>query len=214
MQDKPWDWLGTPGEGRGLPQGRLAQVLVHRFPADAVVTGENDFRYATAGALDQFGRSFRCQGLFPSLAGAALLGQGDAFTLAFPDQGPLEFSESPHDREHEVGHRGVLTGEDELFFEELHPHSAPGEALDECAQVIEVAGEPVHAVHDDGVPVADEPEQLGQLRPGGVLAGGFVGEDPVQDLAVELALLVLVNGADPYVADALTFHGGLPFVGM
>ncbi|GGH10071.1 hypothetical protein GCM10011577_38780 [Pseudarthrobacter polychromogenes] len=59
------------------------------------------------------------------------------------------------------------------------------------------------------VAVADEPEQFGQLRPCGVPAGGLVREDPVQDLALELAQLILIKGADPHVANALTVHGGL-----
>lgn len=53
----------------------MAEVLVHRFSADSVVTGEDDFRDAAAGALDQLGRAFRCQGLLPPLVNSALLGQ-------------------------------------------------------------------------------------------------------------------------------------------
>lgn len=64
-------------------------------------------------------------------------------------------------------------------------------------------------MYDDGVAVADEPQQFCQLRPRGVPARGFVGEDPVQDLAFELAQLVLVHAAHPNVADPLTVHGGL-----
>lgn len=35
--------------------------------------------------------------------GAAFLGQGDAFPLAFPDGGTFEDGEGFHDGEHEVG---------------------------------------------------------------------------------------------------------------
>jgi hypothetical protein len=37
-----------------------------------------------------------------------------------------------------------------------------------------------------------------------ILAGGVVGEDPVEFDAVELAVDVLVQAADPGVADALS----------
>ncbi len=33
-------------------------------------------------------------------------------------------------------------------------------------------------------PVAGEPQQFSQLRPGGIPAGGLVSEDPVQNLTV------------------------------
>jgi hypothetical protein len=42
---------------------------------------------------------------------------------------------------------------------------------------------------------AGEPQQFGEPWPGGVPAGGFVREDPVQNLAAELALLFFL--ADP-----------------
>ena len=73
----------------------MADVLVHRFPADAVVAGEDGFGDSVRCPLYQFGRAFRCEGLFPPFVGAALLGQGDAFPLAFPDQGAFEFGEGP-----------------------------------------------------------------------------------------------------------------------
>jgi hypothetical protein len=73
------------------------------------------------------------RGLLPSFVGAALLGYGDAFSLALADEGAFEFSESTHDAEHEVGHGRVLTGEDQALLDELHPHAFAGQALDESA---------------------------------------------------------------------------------
>jgi hypothetical protein len=43
-----------------------------------------------------------------------------------------------------------------------------------------VAAQPVQAVYDDGVAVADEAQQLGRLRAIHVPAGGLIGEGPVQ----------------------------------
>jgi hypothetical protein len=51
--------------------------------------------------------------------------------LAFSDEGVLEIGEGAHDGEHEVGHGGVLAGEDKAVFDELHLHALAGEALDE-----------------------------------------------------------------------------------
>jgi hypothetical protein len=58
-------------------------------------------------------------------------------------------------------------------------------------------------------PVADEPQQLRQLRPGDVPAGSLVGENPVQDLTLELAQPILIHRTHPHIADALTIHGNL-----
>jgi len=64
-------------------------------------------------------------------------------------------------------------------------------------------------VHDEGVAFADEPEQRRQLRPLGVLAGDGIGEGLVECDAVELPVEVLVQAADPGVADPLTGDGVL-----
>ena len=77
-------------------------------------------------------------------------------------------------------------------------------ALDERTQVVEVAGEVVHAVHHDGVPVSGEPQELRKFRSGGVPTRGLVRED--QDLAIELALLVLVQRAYAHIPDLLSGH--------
>ena len=187
----------------------MAQVLVDGLPADPVVPGKDGFRNTVAGALNQLGRPFRRESLFPAFVCAALLGQGDAFPLAFPDEGAFEFGE------------GTMTESMRLAMGESSPvktrlsltNSTMGilcQALDQGTQVIEVAGEPVHAVHNHGVPVAGEPQQLGQLWPGGVSAGGVVREDPVQNLAIELAFLVLVQRAYSHVPDSLSSHLRLP----
>jgi len=64
-------------------------------------------------------------------------------------------------------------------------------------------------VHDHGVAVTDEAEQRFQLWPFGVLARGAVGEGLVELDAVELPVEVLVQAADPGIADPLTGDRGL-----
>jgi len=63
-------------------------------------------------------------------------------------------------------------------------------------------------VHDHGVAVADEAEQGLELRPLRVLGGDAVGEGLVERDAVELPVEVLVQAADPDVADSLTGDRG------
>jgi hypothetical protein len=83
------------------------------------------------------------------------------------------------------------------FFQPLHQRS----------EVIQVPGESVHAAHHQGVAVPDEAQELLELGALDVLARGFVGEDPVQLNALELAHGVLVQAADPDISDALPGHG-------
>jgi hypothetical protein len=65
-------------------------------------------------------------------------------------------------------------------------------------------------LHDDGVPVPGEPQQFREFWPRGVPAGGLVHKDPIQNLAFELALLVLVQRAHANVPDPLSSHLRLP----
>jgi len=124
--------------------------------------------------------------------------------LTFSDQRPLKLGECAHDRKQECGHRGVVTGEGELFLYELDLDTAGGEAAHSGAQVVEVAGQPVHRVHHHGVTLADELQHRRQLRPVQVLARHVVGEGAVDLDAVQLPVGVLLQGADPGVADPLT----------
>src|SRR3546814_19431600 len=89
---------------------------------------------------------FRSQHLFAPTIGAALLGERDAFTLAFADQGALEFGEGAHDREHEIGHRRILAGEGKAFLDEFDADALTGQPLPQFAQVVELTCQPVHAV--------------------------------------------------------------------
>jgi hypothetical protein len=63
-----------------------------------------------------------------------------ALPRAFTDQGPFELGEGTHDRKHQVRQRGILPGEDQLFLDELDPHTLPRELLHQGPQVVEVPG--------------------------------------------------------------------------
>src|SRR3954462_16029239 len=84
------------------------QILVESLPADAKLPG--DFCLADAGrnACAQLHDGRSGEGLFASLIGAPLLGQGDAFALTLMDEGPREFGKGAHHREQETGHGRVL----------------------------------------------------------------------------------------------------------
>src|SRR3546814_17173630 len=62
-------------------------------------------------------------GPFPAAICAALFGDDDACALPFPDERALELGKG-HDREHQIGHRGILAGEGEALFQELDPDAA------------------------------------------------------------------------------------------
>ncbi len=61
-------------------------------------------------------------------------------------------------------------------------------------------------MHHHGVAFAHEGEQSFQLGTLGVLAGCLVGEHPRYLNSIQLPFRVLVKGADPDVADALTLQ--------
>ncbi len=85
-----------------------------------------------------------------------------------------------------------------------------GEVAHDAAQVVEVAGEAVHGVHDDGVTVTDEAQQRVELWAVGVFARRAVGEGAVDGDAVELSVGALVEAADPGVGDPLSGDRVLP----
>lgn len=176
--------------------GRAAQVRVERLAADAHVAGNLALLLAASNAAGQLGNLVRAEGTLPATVGAALLRERDALTLALAQQGTLEFGERSHDRQHEVGHWRIVTGELQALFDELDAHPPFGQRLDDAAQVVEVARQPVHAVDDEGVALAHEPSHRLKLRAAGVLAGGAIGEASFDEHTVELSVRVLFERAD------------------
>lgn len=66
----------------------------------------------------------------------------------------------------------------------------------------EVPGELIQAVHHNSFHVAGEPQQFREIRPTSVPARDFIREDPAENLALELALLVLVESAHAHVPES------------
>ena len=108
-------YMVDQGNGRVLNAGRGAVTPVgrvtgtgKRFPADSIITCHLGFRYIGAGALNQLGGPFWCEGLLSSFVGAPLFSQDDAFPLAFPNEGTFEFGKGPHNEKRQVGHGRVV----------------------------------------------------------------------------------------------------------
>ncbi len=59
-------------------------------------------------------------------------------------------------------------------------------------------------MHDNRVAGTNEAHQRFKLRASRIFAGGFVGEGLGDFDAFQLPFCVLVNGADPYIPDALS----------
>jgi len=144
------------------------------------------------------------QRLLAATVCAALLGERDPLSLPFADQRSLEFGKCPHDRQHQVRHRRILAGKAQAFLDELDADAALGELLHQAAQVVQVAGQAIHAVHHHRIALARERHHGIELRPMGVLPGRLVNEMPVHLDVIELAFRVLVKTADPDIANTLT----------
>jgi hypothetical protein len=78
-------------------------------------------------------------------------------------------------------------------MDELNGHSFLGEQLDRVPEVIEVAGQSVHAVDDDRVAIAGERQQFLELGTIGVLAGYLVRERLVNLNPFKLPIRILAE---------------------
>ncbi len=91
-----------------------------------------------------------------------------------------------------------------MFVHELDTVPAPRQCLDELSQVIQIAGQPVHAVHHERVPFARQRPAVDPTVAGGdILTGRFVDKHPVHHNLVQLAVGVLIDAAHPDISDAL-----------
>ena len=95
-------------------------------------------------------------------------------------------------------------GEHEALLERIQCHLALGQFLNGAPEIVEVAGKRIHAVHDNRVAVAHKGAKLLQGRSLHILAGCLVGKRPVHGNIVELPFGILIEAAEPNVADAIT----------
>jgi hypothetical protein len=85
----------------------------------------------------------------------------------------------------------------------------PVQVLHQTA-IVEVTGQPIHAVHHDRVTLTDERQQRLQLRPMHVLARRQVDERAVHLEVLKLPVRVLIETAHPQVTDPLPSHPPTP----
>jgi hypothetical protein len=94
--------------------------------------------------------------------------------------------------------------EGQAFLLKLDPDTSLGEALDQLAQVIQIAGQPIHAVDDDGIAFAGESERASSWGRLTSLPDALsVKVDRATDLP--LAIHILIERADPDIADPCPF---------
>ncbi len=110
------------------------------------------------GPLTQLVHLIIGKGSFAAAVGAALLGQRDALALALTDQRSLKLGERTHHGQQQGGHRRVLTGEGELFGDELHLHALGGQLTHDPAQIVEIASKSIHGMHEHYVTLTHEAE--------------------------------------------------------
>jgi hypothetical protein len=101
---------------------------------------------------------------------------------------------------------GILAREGQAFLHELDPDASFGEGLNQLAQIVEIAGQSIHAVDHDGIALAGEGQHGVELGAVDVLARSLVGENPVECRPFQLAIDILIECAHPDVTDPLAFH--------
>ena len=179
------------------------EILIRGRAGDSVGSGEGCDGLTGLGAAAQLvGLGFG-QGEFATLVKSFRFCDGNSFALPFEEDASLKLRERAHQRECKYRHRRIVAGEGHMLLEEFDAHTAPGQILNGAPQVVKVSREPVHAVDNERVAVADVGQRLAERWPVGVLAAETVGKDAVKDEAVELAVRVLLDGRNANVTNAL-----------
>ena len=183
---------------------RRTQILVKGLAANTKITG--DLCFCIAGRNTRLGQSnviIRERPLSTSV-GTALLGQRNAFALPLTDERAFEFCERSHHGQHEFGHWRILASERQSFFDKLNTYTLVSERLNDAAQIIEVACESIHTVHDYRVTVPNKLRHCVKLFAVNVFAGLFVEERSVNGNVLELTLRILIERAHANVSDPLS----------
>src|SRR5262249_3882417 len=140
----------------------------------------------------------------------ALSGQCNPFPLSLLQERALKLGKGTHDGEHEMSHGRILSREGETFLDKLDAYAAPCQLLHNLSQVVQVTGQPIHAMDDDRIAIAGKSQKRLQLGSLGVLPRSFVGKDTVDRNVLQLALGVLVKAADAHITDPLSAHRASP----
>src|ERR1017187_8307484 len=153
---------------------------VQRLPRYSVFSGQRSLLLPSLHPLANLCDLHFCQRWFPPLVDTFPLRQLDPFSLPLTDQRPFELSHGSQEGQEEVRHRRVLAGEGQIFFDELDMGTLLGEFEDNSPQVIQVSGQPVHAVNQQQVAFPEVFESRLQLWPRRVFPGSLVSKHLVQ----------------------------------
>ena len=135
--------------------------------------------------------------------------KSDSLSLPLSNQIPLKLGECSHNAQQQVRHGRVFPGERQVLLFKPNVNSPFGKPQNNLAKVIQIPGQAVHRVTDDGVPLPNVFHELLELGPVHVFPLSFVGEPLIEVDPFELTQLLLVESAHPQVSDRLT--GTPPF---
>ena len=156
------------------------------------------------------------EGFAATFVFAGCFGQGDAFALAFADEGAFEFSEGAHDLKEEAleGVAALCAHEGEVLLVEDDRDAFAGELVDGFLEVGEIAGEAVDAVDVEGIALTQPGEAGFELGAIGIAAAAGVGEGLFEWDGFQLSGGGLIEGGDAQVADVLPWHAVCPGCGF
>lgn len=133
-----------------------------RITVHASLAGEGRFLFPSGHLGPDLLNLLRGERTLPHLILPGLIGIGNAFPLIFK----VPVGTQPP--------RPAWSAAKVFVGLSWPPKATPRQLRDDAAQVIHIAGRPVHAVNNHGVALADVDQQLLQLSSLGILAAGFV----------------------------------------
>ena len=86
-----------------------------------------------------------------------------------------------------------------MLLDKLNPDSPLGQFLYQTTQIIQIAGQTIHAVHNNSITLSNERKQRLKFRPLGIFTGCLIGEN-----LIKLSLRILVEAADTDIPYSLT----------
>lgn len=106
--------------------------------------------------------------------------ESDSLSLPLTNKVALELGERSHNAQQQVRHWRVLTGERQVLFFEPDVDAPLGKSQDDLTEVIQVTGQAVHRVTNNGVSFPDVVHELLELRPVHVFTRSLVSEPLVE----------------------------------
>ncbi len=180
-------------------------VPVERLTADTQFMSESRLRLSRGNTPAKFLCLRRIQGVLPAgVRPFPQLRQGNPLTLQLADQVALELRKGSTTLRNrcDIGESSPVKVRFSFSNRTWTPRSVNPRT--HLAQIVEVSGPPVHRMTDNGIPFPNVACELFELRTLQILAGDFIYEALIERYAFQLPHFLLVQRADPQVADHLT----------